>query len=130
MPSNSSPHTPKIAGGTAPPINEQPRRVLAAVDTSGLGLEIGPSYNPLLPKRSGARIESVDHASREELIAKYRTLDVSAEQIDQIEEVDYVSSGGGLVDTIGRTSAYDYIICSNVVEHMVDLIGFLVKKGL
>jgi hypothetical protein len=99
--------------------------VLASVDTSGLGLEIGPSYNPLLPKRSGTRIEIIDHATREELVAKYGAMQVPAEQVGQIEEVDYVSSGGGLVETIGRTAAYDFIICSNVVEHMVDLIGFL-----
>jgi SAM-dependent methyltransferase len=99
--------------------------VLAPVDISGLGLEIGPSHNPLLPKSSGARIEIVDHASRQELIAKYRELSVPAKQLDQIEEVDYISSGGSLVEAVGRTAAYDYIICSNVVEHMVDLIGFL-----
>ena len=29
-------------------------------DPSGFGLEIGPSYNPLVPKSSGARIETID----------------------------------------------------------------------
>ncbi len=105
--------------------DERVRRVLATVDTSGLGLEIGPSYNPLLPKRSGASIEIVDHASRDDLVAKYRAMGVAAEQVDRIEDVDYVSSGGSLVETIGRASVYDFIICSNVVEHIVDLIRFL-----
>jgi SAM-dependent methyltransferase len=101
------------------------QHVLASLDTSGLGLEIGPSHNPLLPKRSGARIEIIDHAPREELIAKYRALEIPPDQIDQIEEVDYVTRGGSLVEAIGRTGVYDYIIGSNVIEHMTDLIGFL-----
>jgi hypothetical protein len=39
--------------------------------------------------------------------------------------VDHVSQGRSLVETIGRTGAYDYILASNLVEHTVDLIGFL-----
>ncbi len=117
--------TEMAMGEYAPQVEERARRILAAVDLSGLGLEIGASYNPLLPKRSGARIEIVDHATREELVTKYRALGIPDEQVNQIEEVDYVSGGGSFVEAIGRTSAYDFIIGSNVIEHMVDLIAFL-----
>lgn len=110
---------------SVPTDDERVRRVLAPVNILGAGLEIGPSYNPLLPKRSGARIEIIDHSSREGLVAKYRAMGVPHEQIDRIEEVDYVSNGCGLVETIGRTALYDFIICSNVVEHIVHLIRFL-----
>jgi hypothetical protein len=120
------PQATQSPGNSALTVAEQRiQHVLASVDTTGLGLEIGPSYNPLLPKSSGARIEILDHATREELITKYRALEIPADQIDQIEEVDYVSNGGSFVETIGRTGVYDYIIGSNVVEHMTDLIGFL-----
>lgn len=110
---------------SVPTDDERVRRVLAPVNIRGVGLEIGPSYNPLLPKRSGARIEIIDHASREDLVAKYQAMGVPQEQIDRIEEVDYVSNGRGLVEAIGQAALYDFIICSNVVEHIVDLIRFL-----
>jgi hypothetical protein len=35
------------------------------------GRELGPSYNSLVSKASGARIETVDHTDRDTLIAKY-----------------------------------------------------------
>ena len=107
------------------PRDERIRRVLAQVDVGGVGLEIGPSYNPLLPKSSGARVEILDHASRSELIDKYRGYGLAQEELDRIEEVDHVSAGGSLVEAVGRTSAFDFILGSHVIEHSVDLIGFL-----
>ena len=125
MTTNSSQSTEPTPVAVGPTQEERTRRVLVPVDTSGLGLEIGPSYNPLLPKRSGANIEILDHASRDDLVAKYRELGFAAEQLDRIEDVDYVSTGGSFVDAVGRTGVFDYIIGSNVVEHMVDLVRFL-----
>jgi predicted SAM-dependent methyltransferase len=104
---------------------ERTRRVLAHVDVRGAGLEIGPSTNPLLPKSSGARVEIVDHASRAELIEKYRAYGMTQEELDRIEDVDHVTAGGSLVDAVGRTEAFDFILASHVIEHSVDLIGFL-----
>ena len=46
-------------------------KALAYLDVSGRGLKIGPSYSPLLPKSSGAKIETVDHASRAELVRSF-----------------------------------------------------------
>jgi SAM-dependent methyltransferase len=125
MTSNSPNDTEPAAASVGPTQEERTRRVLVPVDASGLGLEIGPSYNPLLPKSSGANIEILDHASRDELVAKYRELGFTDEQLDRIEEVDYVSTGGGFIDAVGRTGVFDYIIGSNVVEHMVDFVRFL-----
>jgi hypothetical protein len=105
--------------------DERTKRVLAHVDVQGLGLEIGPSYNPLLPKSSGVRVEIVDHAPRDVLIEKYRGYGMTQEELDRIEEVDHVSSGGSLVDAVGRTEEFDFILASHVIEHSVDLIGFL-----
>jgi hypothetical protein len=34
---------------------------MAHADLTGLGLEIGPSYNPLLPKSEGYRVRTADH---------------------------------------------------------------------
>jgi len=38
-------------------------RIKSMFDTYGFGLEIGPSYNPLLPKAEGYNVEILDYAS-------------------------------------------------------------------
>ena len=37
--------------------------LLSLVDLSVVGLEIRPGYNPLVPKPSGRRIDTLDHAT-------------------------------------------------------------------
>ena len=100
-------------------------KALAFVDLDGRGLEIGPAYDPLVPKASGARIETVDHANREALVQKYFGYGVPADKLAQIEEVDHIWTGGRLVDLIRNPAAFHYILASHVIEHTVDLIGFL-----
>jgi predicted SAM-dependent methyltransferase len=97
--------------------------LIEPLDLDGIGLEIGPSYHPVIPKSSGRRIESVDHADADTLRAKYRGMahvDTSC-----IEPVDYVSDGGSILDAVGQRERYDYIIASHVIEHTPDLLGFL-----
>lgn len=100
-------------------------KALHALDLSGRGLEIGPSYNPLVSKVSGHRIETVDHAEQAELIAKYRGMGMDQERLDKIEPVDHLWHGGSLLDVISDHGGYDYIIASHFIEHTVDLIRFL-----
>jgi len=100
-------------------------KALHALDLTGRGLEIGPSYNPLVPKASGRRIETVDHAEQAELVAKYRGFGLGQDQLDKIEPVDHLWMGGSLLDVIGDHGGYDYIIASHFIEHTVDMIGFL-----
>ena len=91
-------------------------------DDSGVGLEIGPSYNPIVSKASGRKIDTIDYATAQQLREKYRedpNVDVS-----RIEEVDYVSDGGSIARTIRKVGYYDYILASHVVEHIPDLIAF------
>ena len=104
---------------------DRKQKALAYVALDGRGLEIGPSYDPLLPKSSGARVEIVDHAESTELIEKYRGYGVPPDKIAAIEKVDHVWVDGSLVDVVGERGAFDYILASHVIEHMVDLIGFL-----
>ncbi|WP_345821111.1 methyltransferase domain-containing protein [Methylobacterium fujisawaense] len=99
------------------------KRLLSMLDTSGIGLEVGPGYNPLLKKSDGFRVETVDHGTAEQIREKYRgdkTVDIS-----QIEEVDFVWDGRPLSEVIGKSDSYDYIVASHVIEHTTDLIGFL-----
>ena len=95
----------------------------AMFDRSGVGLEIGPSYNPFVPKSSGARIDTVDYTDQAGLIERYRNepnVDLS-----KIEPVDYVSDGRSLSTLIPHRSYYSYIIASHVIEHVPNLLEFL-----
>ena len=90
----------------------------------GIGLEIGPSYNPLTPKSEGFKVETVDYTDAAGLRAKY---DGNPHvDIGRIEEVDHVvNSGMSLADAVGKRGYYDYVIASHVIEHTPDLVSFL-----
>jgi SAM-dependent methyltransferase len=98
-------------------------KALSMIDRQGLGLEIGPSYNPLAPKRQGFNVHVLDHASADELRAKYQGL--CGANLEDIEDVDYVWHGEPLHELVGREHCYDWIIASHVIEHAPDLITFL-----
>ena len=99
-------------------------KVMTLVDKNGLGLEIGPSFNPLAPKSQGFNVHILDHVSTEELRAKYQGHTTT---LDNIEEVDYVWHGEPLHELIGHEQCYDWIIASHVIEHTPDLISFLAE---
>lgn len=96
--------------------------ILAAIDRNGVGLEIGPSHNPVAPKRDGFKVSIIDHLSKSELIKKYENSGVN---LTAIEEVDFIWRGERYVDLVGQRECYDWIIASHVIEHCPDLIGFL-----
>jgi len=99
-------------------------KALHKIDKKGLGLEIGPSHNPIAPKKAGFNIEILDHASTEELREKYKGHPV---KIEDIETVDYVWRGEPINELIGKRNRYDYIIASHVIEHITDLASFLMQ---
>jgi SAM-dependent methyltransferase len=111
------------AGPAAPGAPDRREQLLSLFDTRGHGLEIGAGFNPLLPKSEGYDIKVLDHASQEDLRHKYEG---SGVDLARIEPVDYVSSGGSLIATIGREACFDYIVGSHVIEHSVDLLGLLI----
>lgn len=113
---------PAVPDPAVPAPSSRQQKLLRRVDLSGLGLEIGASYSPLLPKSRGHRIETLDHASQEELIAKYASSGVDT---SRIEPVDHVWRGEPLDALIGQTERYDYILASHVIEHTPDLVAFL-----
>lgn len=91
-------------------------------NVAGLGLEIGASYNPLVSKSSGARIETIDYIDQAGLLAKYAA-DPSVDT-SRIEEVDYIANGQRITNVIPHRKRYDFIIASHVIEHMPDPIAF------
>lgn len=97
-------------------------RLRGGITKDMCGLEIGPSLRPVVAKREGFQVEIVDHLSKEELTEKYAAmgLDTSA-----IEEVDYIWDGRSYCELTGKSSYYDYIVASHVIEHTPDLIAFL-----
>lgn len=97
-------------------------KILFGVNKAGLGLEIGPSHNPVAPKREGFNVHILDVESQEGLRAKYQGHGVN---LDNIEPVDFVWDGRPLSKLIGKTHCYDYIIASHVIEHVPDFITFL-----
>ncbi|EKD97304.1 MAG: methyltransferase type 11, partial [uncultured bacterium] len=92
------------------------------LDKKGLGLEIGPSHNPIAPKKKGFNVHILDHASAAELRNKYHGHGIN---LDNIEEVDFVWHGEPLQELIGKTGCYDWIIASHVIEHVPDFISYL-----
>jgi SAM-dependent methyltransferase len=114
----------KISNENLPYRTEMNRNELlfSLFDPAGLGLEIGPSFNPLVSKADGYKVEILDHLSAANLREKYKNANVD---LSKIEEVDYVSDGGSILKLIGKAQHYDYIIASHVIEHTTDLLGFL-----
>ena len=107
-----------------PPPPKRPRLsrfniITGPLNLSGHGLEIGPSWRPLLPKAKGYDVRVADHLDQAGLIAKYGQL----RPIDAIEPVDYVLTGPRLTDTIDER--FDWIVASHVLEHTVCLVTFL-----
>lgn len=91
--------------GLSPMTREQ--KILECVKRNGIGLEIGPSHNPIAPKSAGFRVHTLDHLSRAGLIEKYRTHNVD---VDRIEEVDFIWHGQPFAELTGKRKQYDWII--------------------
>nr|MBP9089171.1 methyltransferase domain-containing protein [Kofleriaceae bacterium] len=114
---NSTNHDSDSLDHAAMPRND---KVLYELNVTGRGLEIGPSFNAVAPKRLGYNVKILDHLDTAGLREKYAKL-----HPENIEEVDYVWQGQPLTELIGETQAFDWIIASHVIEHIPDLISFL-----
>jgi len=90
------------------------------------GIEIGPGYRPTFPKSQGYQISVVDHCDTDALRAKYQADgNVPSQLVEQIESVDAVWTGGSYVSTPGLPPEADYVVACHVIEHAVDIAGFL-----
>lgn len=88
------------------------------------GLEIGGGYNPLASRDEGYNISFVDHASKAELVAKYKALGVDT---SRIQPVDFIWKGEPLSEIVGKTGVFDYIVASHVIEHIPNIVEFFAE---
>lgn len=104
------------------PKMERKEILLAPIRRDGVGIEIGPSYDPVAAKRDGYKVEIIDYADRAGLVDKYKShaIDTSV-----IEEVDYVWGGQSYAELTGHSGHYDWVIASHMIEHAPDLVRFL-----
>ncbi|MGE3619115.1 MAG: methyltransferase domain-containing protein [Acidimicrobiia bacterium] len=101
-------------------------RILDGLDVDhGRGLEIGALHNPVVPVDRD--VLHVDHASTEDLRAKYADDPAVVDMVD----VDVVWTDRGLrreLDEVaGEGATVDYVVASHVVEHVPDLVGWLAE---
>ena len=104
---------------------QRARSLLQGVDRNASIVEIGASYSPIAPRADGWNTVIIDHAAREELVAKYDgEPDVWT---DRIEEVDYIWKSDSIADAIPKSlhGTFDVLISSHMIEHTTDLLGFL-----
>jgi len=91
--------------------------------TTGKGLEIGPSHNPLMAKVEGFDVEILDYLDADGLRRKYAAASVD---LLAIETVDHIADGRPMTEVIGERHRYDWIVASHVIEHVPDLVAFLI----
>ncbi len=106
-------------------IGERFRRLTEQCNLEGKGLEIGPSYNPICPKRKGFDVETIDCLDADGLRERYGNDPNSQSLIWQIEDVDYIWNGEDYSELTKKENYYDYILASHLIEHTTDFIGFL-----
>ncbi len=98
-------------------------RLVGGIDlATAKGLELGPLFNPLIPRSSG-NIRYIDHVDTDALRARYASH--VGFDVDAIVPIDYASGGRSIAETVGADAPFDYVVASHVVEHVPDLIGWL-----
>jgi hypothetical protein len=93
----------------------------------GHGLEVGPLNRPIIGKDDGD-VSYVDVYDREGIVRHYR--DDPAVPVDDIPEIDFhlIQADGTTLTLVEATKSgapFDWVMASNVVEHVPDLIGWL-----
>ncbi len=90
--------------------------------TGGRGLEVGPLTSPVVSRDLG-EVYYVDHLSTDDLKSKYGSDPAVDER--RIVTVDFVWGSHTLVEAVGSSAPFDYVVASHVLEHVPDLVGWL-----
>jgi SAM-dependent methyltransferase len=107
--------------------------LLKHISKEARGIEIGPYFSPLAPKREGYNCLSLDVFDTETLTHR-ATMDPSVpqEKVDHIEAVDLVGSAvtiDALCQASGVELGFDYIVSSHNFEHLPNPVAFLQACG-
>jgi len=97
-------------------------KILVNINKKDIGLEIGPSHNPIAAKRDGFNVHIIDHMNKADLKKKYAEHNVD---LSRIEDVDFIWKGESYAQLTSRRKYYNWIIASHVIEHSPDLVSFL-----
>jgi SAM-dependent methyltransferase len=104
-------------------------RILQFITREQVGIEVGPWFAPIAPKKEGYNCWALDLFDAETLRRRAQSdPDVPKERIPEIEEVDLIGSATAIADLVaarGALGAVDYIISSHNLEHLPDPIRFL-----
>jgi SAM-dependent methyltransferase len=99
--------------------------MLRSIDvTTSKGLELGPLANPVVRREMGGEIRYLDHIDTDAMRARYASHD--GFDVDAIVPIDYVSHDGSIHDAVGTDIPFDYVIASHVIEHVPDIVAWLV----
>lgn len=99
------------------------RPVFDAIDPNATILEIGGGYNPQFTKEKYPNVYHLDHATTEELRAKYSIDPNVGHLVHQIQQIDFVGDGRPIEEVIPADLKFDVIFSSHALEHQVDMIG-------
>jgi SAM-dependent methyltransferase len=101
--------------------NTRRSKVLRHININGNGLEIGGGYMPIFRKDQGYNVKTLDYVSADEIKQIYKEQAVNT---SGIEEVDFIWKGGPYTDLV-KGETFDWVVASNVIEHVPDFIGFI-----
>lgn len=108
-------------------------RLRQGLSKQDLGIEIGPWFNPVVPKREGYNVLVVDYFDTAEL--RRRAVEdpgISDADAQKIEEVDFSGSLNDLLSFANDnkiTGSVDYILSSHNIEHIPDPISFFINSA-
>ena len=115
-------------------VSDRVQELRKGISKQDIGLEVGPFFRPICPKKEGFQVVTLDVFSREELIEKYAKDPNVYPYFDDIEKVDIVSSKC-LLEAVSSSGIYklqpsvskifDYIITSHHFEHLANPVQFL-----
>ena len=104
-------------------------RILQFITKEHVGIEVGPWFAPIAPKKEGYKCWGLDLFDAETLRRKAETdPNIPKEGIPEIQEVDLIGSASAIADLVaakGALGTIDYIISSHNLEHLPDPIRFL-----